>query len=63
MQVSYITAGNSQFQEVRRTVSHHLLKSLHIQTKVLYKNTKDITQKGLHSCLWVFFLVQRFVCF
>lgn len=50
MQVSYITAGDSHIQEVRRTVSHHLLKILYIQAKVLHKNTK-----GLHSFLWVFF--------
>ena len=38
MSVSYITAGDGQFQEIRRTVSNHLLKGLHIQTKILEEN-------------------------
>lgn len=32
---SYTTAGDGQIQEVLRTVCDHLLKALHIQTKVL----------------------------
>ena len=48
MSIPYITAGDGQFQEVRRTIFHHLLKGHHIQTKVLYRNRGSYTLKKVY---------------
>lgn len=63
MTVSYIAAGDGQVQELRGTVSHHLLKGLHIQTKVLYiKNTKDMLTCENLTFIFVLSVEQKF-CF
>ena len=57
MSVSYITAGDGQFQEIRRTVSNHLLKGLHIQTKILEENAmKMFFLLYIQNCSCSFFL-------
>lgn len=40
--VSYVAAGDRQVQEVRGTVSHHVLKRLYVQTKVLQRERASL---------------------
>lgn len=52
---SYVTAGDSQVQEVTRTVTHHVLKRLDIQTEVLQRNVQRVSQvsgKYIHPTLY-----------
>lgn len=40
--VAYIAATNSQAKEWRWTVSHHMPKGVHIQSKILQSNRKIV---------------------